>query len=99
MSPYSLAQRVMTVRGSRLASGILPIKKWGLGPGGRCMRLHSADDRSVSQQLMMSSQLRRQHASNFLGPVSSALVHVAGRQNEGTSTPTVRDFRSERGKL
>jgi hypothetical protein len=30
------------------------------------MHLHSADDGSVSQQLMRSSQLRRQHASNFL---------------------------------
>src|SRR5690349_13862462 len=36
MSPYSLAHPVSTERGSRFASGILPTRKCGLGPGGRC---------------------------------------------------------------
>jgi hypothetical protein len=39
------------------------------------MHLHSADDRSVSQQLMRSSQLRRQHASDFCS-CEFRLVHV-----------------------
>jgi len=47
------------------------------------MSLHSADDCSVSQQLTMSWQLRRQHASNFRVAVSSALVHVAEDTRRG----------------
>src|ERR1700751_5974092 len=41
MSPYSLAHPVSTERGSRLANGILPTRKCGLGPGGRCCILCS----------------------------------------------------------
>src|SRR5690349_5450259 len=35
MSPYSAAHRVKIARGSRLASGMFPMKNRGLGPGGR----------------------------------------------------------------
>jgi hypothetical protein len=35
MSPYSRAQLAKTERGSSLASGILPMRNFGGGPGGR----------------------------------------------------------------
>src|SRR5215471_5511521 len=34
MSPNSRDHAVNSARGSRLIKGMLPIKKWGLGPGG-----------------------------------------------------------------
>src|SRR6266568_2230962 len=37
MSPNSVAHFLNTASGSSLASGMLPMGKRGLGPGGRCM--------------------------------------------------------------
>src|SRR5579859_4809542 len=105
MSPNSCAQRRKVCSESLLASGMLPIRKCGFGPGGRRMRdkpmlesiAKNGDRNSGGIRISLSEQI---DDNNFEGQTKcrvhesalkvGAFVHVDNRSAGGFSRPECR---------